>query len=495
MFTESFFALSKSGLRATTLPQLHDTQSSKSNSILLDMPLDSFLPKSLLADTLLPMPEVTEFDIVRHISTLATRNMSVDTNFYPLGSCTMKYNPKRNETFAANSAFLGLHPYQNDDTVQGQLAIFFDLQQMLAEIAGLHAVSLQPAAGAHGELTALLVAAAYFQDNNANDFAKRKTILIPDSAHGTNPASAAFAGFTTQQVKSNSDGCIDIDDLQSKLGPHCAAMMITNPNTLGLYERNIRTICKMVHDVGALIYMDGANMNAIAGIVRPGDFGADMMHFNVHKTFSTPHGAGGPGAGPIAVRDFLAPFLPAPIVCKSDSDTKTIYALKNPEKSIGKVRTFFGSSAVLNRTWFYLKTLGPDGLRQMAEGAVLNANYLLALVKHFMNVPFGDRCLHEFVASGANEKLNKGVTTLDIAKRIIDFGIHPPTIYFPLLVSEAIMIEPTETEKKETLEKFAEVLKTILEEQPEILRSAPNNKSCSRPDEVAAVKNAQFVIH
>ncbi len=473
---ETLFVQSKSGNRATVFPPC-DVPANK--------PLDALFPEELLAEKELPLPELSELDIVRHFTNLAMRNMSVDTNFYPLGSCTMKYNPKRNEAFSSSPKLLGLHPYQPESTAQGQLEIFFELQQMLAEIAGLPAVSLQPAAGAHGELTALLVAEKYFKERGE----KRTTVLIPDGAHGTNPASAAFAGYQTVEIKSDAGGFVDLADLQSKLNAQTAVFMITNPNTLGIFEKNIRQICAAVHTVGGLVYLDGANMNAIAGIARPGDFGADMMHYNVHKTFSTPHGAGGPGAGPIAVRDFLAPFLPTPVVVKKGGE----YRLETPSKTIGKVRTFFGSTAILNRTWFYLRTLGAEGVRSMTKNSVLNANYLLSLLKDSIDVPYGDRCMHEFVASSAKLKAEKGITTMDVAKRLLDFGFHAPTVYFPMLVKEAMMIEPTETENKRTLDLFAVTLKKILAEDSQYLHDAPYTTGVSRPDEVAAAKKPVLV--
>ena len=479
---DSIFVQSKPGNRATRFPVI-DVPNQK--------PLDAVIPPKHLAGTPVPLPELAEIDIVRHFSNLPMQNMSVDTHFYPLGSCTMKYNPKRNEVFAASPKLLGLHPYQPESTLQGQLEMLYELQQMLGEIAGLPAVSLQPAAGAHGEFTALLVAAKYLRtkQNDPNAPLERTHVLIPDGAHGTNPASAALAGFQTIEIKSNEKGLVDLDDLASKLSGKTAVFMITNPNTLGIFETNIRKICEMVHNVGGLVYLDGANMNAIAGVARPGDFGADMMHYNVHKTFSTPHGAGGPGAGPIAVRDFLAPFLPGPIVTKTAENR---YALSTPPQTIGQVRTFFGSTAILNRAWFYLRTLGADGVKNATENAVLNANYMLAKLKGVIDVPFGDRCMHEFVASSAKLKTEKGISTMDIAKRLLDFGFHAPTIYFPLIVKEAMMIEPTETENKRTLDLFVETIKRIITEDAAFLHDAPHTTAISRPNEVAAAKTPKL---
>jgi glycine dehydrogenase subunit 2 len=444
-------------------------------------PLDELLPPDAIASQPLPLPELSEPEVVRHFVNLSTKNMSADTNFYPLGSCTMKYNPKRNERLAAQPGMADLHPYQPESTVQGMLALLHQAQHMLAEIAGLPAVSLQPAAGAQGEMAALLVAAAYFRDRRE----KRTTVLIPDAAHGTNPASAAMAGFAALSVKSSKDGFVDLDDLAAKLNRETAVFMITNPNTLGLFEPNIAQIARRVHDAGGLVYLDGANMNAILGITRPGDFGADLMHFNPHKTFSGPHGGGGPGAGPIAVTAALAPFLPTPIVVKRGDGYHLDF---DRPKSIGRVRAFFGNVGVLVRMFCYIRSHGPDGLRRIAEDAVLNANYLLSQVKRAIPVPHGDRCLHEFVASAAKLKTERDVSAMDLAKRLLDYGFHAPTVYFPLIVREAMMIEPTETESKATLDAFARALNEIVGESVEILHEAPHRTPICRPDEVAAAR-------
>jgi len=444
--------------------------------------VDELLPQNAISSSPLRLPELSEPDVIRHFVNLSTYNMSVDTHFYPLGSCTMKYNPKRNERLASMPGIVDLHPYQPDSTIQGLLGLLHQAQHMLAEIAGLPAVSLQPAAGAHGELTALLVAAAYFRDIGQ----KRSVILIPDGAHGTNPASAAMAGFDVVPVKSNSQGLVDIEDMSAKLNDKTAVFMITNPNTLGLFDREIARISKMVHDAGGLVYLDGANMNAILGITRPGDFGADLMHYNPHKTFSGPHGGGGPGAGPIAVSEKLGPYLPVPIVVK---DGKGYHLNFNRPKSIGRVRSFFGNVGVLIRMYCYIRTHGPDGLRQVAENAVLNANYLLAKVKHFLPIPNGERCMHEFVASASKLKVEKDISAMDIAKRLLDYGYHAPTAYFPLIVREALMIEPTETESRATLDAFAEALFRITEEPSDLLHDAPHTTPISRPDEVLAARN------
>jgi glycine dehydrogenase subunit 2 len=468
--TGLIFDLSRPGRRSAILPAC-DVPPTPTDSI----------PESSRACGRLPLPELAEIDVVRHFTNLSNRNMCIDTNFYPLGSCTMKYNPKRNERLAGLPGFANVHPYQVDHSLQGMLELLFEMQRMLGEIAGLPSVSLQPAAGAHGEFTALLVAAKYFRERLED----RAEILVPDSAHGTNPASAALAGFAIKQVRSNGQGLVDLDDLRAKLSPRTAVFMITNPNTLGLFDSQIDQIAAMVHGVGALMYLDGANMNAILGRTRPGDFGIDMMHYNPHKTFSGPHGGGGPGAGPIAVGEKLTPYLPTPIVVKEGDR----YRLEEDRpRSIGRVRSFFGNVGVLVRAYAYIRTYGGEGLRAVAENAVLNANYLLALVKDFLPVPHGDRCMHEFVASLKELQQTRGVRTMDVAKRLLDFGYHAPTIYFPLVVAEALMIEPTETESKETLEAFAATLRGILDESVESLQGAPHTLAISRPDEVRAAR-------
>ena len=454
--TQLLFEQSRPGCQAVRMPECD----------VPDRPVEELLPADAVASSPPPLPELTEPDLVRHFVNLSTLNMSVDAHFYPLGSCTMKYNPKRNESLSSMPGLLNLHPYQPQKTLQGMLEILYRLQEMLAEIAGLEAVSLQPAAGAHGEMTSLFVAAAYFRDTRQD----RSVVLIPDGAHGTNPASAAMAGFKTVQVKSTPQGFVDLDDLRSHLDEKTAVFMITNPNTLGLFDGQIGEITRLVHEAGGLVYLDGANMNAILGVTRPGDFGADMMHFNPHKTFSTPHGGGGPGAGPIAVTRQLAPYLPAPIVVQDENG----YRLDcDRSKSIGRVRSFFGNTGVLLRTYCYLRTHGADGLARVSQDAVLGANYLLSRVKHILPVPHGDRCMHEFVATASKLKTDRNVTAMDIAKRLLDHGFHAPTVYFPLIVREALMIEPTETESKATLDAFAEALFRITEEPDDTLHDAP----------------------
>jgi glycine dehydrogenase subunit 2 len=469
--TQLLFELSHPGRHGTSLPEV-------------DVPTRSvheLLPAESLAESPPSLPELAEPDVVRHFSNLSTLNMSVDTHYYPLGSCTMKYNPKRNERLASLAGLMHLHPYQPEETLQGILQILYELQQMLGEISGLPAVTLQPAAGAHGELTALMVAAAHFREIGE----PRTKVLAPDSAHGTNPASARMAGFETVTVKSLPDGLVDMEDLRAKLDDQVAVFMITNPNTLGLFDPHVTEVADLVHRLGGLIYLDGANMNAILGITRPGDFGADMMHFNPHKTFSGPHGGGGPGAGPVCVQEKLAAYLPEPTVT---FDGERYAFSKDRPKSIGRVRSFFGNVGVLLRAYFYIRSHGPDGLRAVSENAVLNANYLLSRVRHFLPVPQGDRCMHEFVASAAKLKKEKGISAMDVAKRLLDYGFHAPTVYFPMTVPEAIMVEPTETESKQTLDAFAETLFRITEEPLELLHEAPHTTLVSRPDEVQAAR-------
>lgn len=469
--TRLLFELSKSGRRSAVLPPC-DVPA---------RPLAELMPSASLATCPPPLPELAEPDVVRHYTNLSTLNMSVDTHFYPLGSCTMKYNSKRNERMAALPGLADLHPYQSEPSLQGLLELLFVLQEMLAEISGLPAVSLQPAAGAHGELSALMVAAAHFRELGE----RRTKVLAPDSSHGTNPASASMAGFESVTVKSNAAGYVDLYDLRAKLSDQTAVFMITNPSTLGLFDRQVPQIAEMVHARGGLIYLDGANMNAILGITRPGDFGADMMHFNPHKTFSGPHGGGGPGAGPICVTERLGPLLPAPVIARDGNR----YRLDDDRpRSIGRVRSFFGNVGVLVRAYCYIRTHGPEGLRRVSENAVLNANYLLSRIKHILPVPQGDRCMHEFVATASKLKREKGISAMDIAKRLLDYGFHAPTVYFPLTVPEALMIEPTETESKETLDAFTEALFRITEESPDLLHEAPHSTAISRPDEVQAAR-------
>ena len=473
--TQLIFELSTTGRNGVVLPEC-------------DVPtrdVDQLVPASLLQSDCPPLPEVTEPEVIRHFTNLSTLNMSVDTHFYPLGSCTMKYNPKRNERIAGWDGFAQLHPYQSESSLQGMLRLLSELQQMLGEISGLPAVSLQPAAGAHGELAALMVASAFFKQRGEN----RTKVLAPDSAHGTNPASARMAGFDFITIRSQADGRVDLEHLKENLGDETAVFMITNPSTLGLFDDQVQRIADLVHEVGGLIYLDGANMNAILGVTRPGDFGADMMHYNPHKTFSGPHGGGGPGAGPICVTETLRPYLPSPTVSFCN-ESKTYYLDEGSEDSIGRVRSFFGNVGVLVRAYCYIRTHGPDGLKRVSETAVLNANYLLSRVKEFLDIPHGDRCMHEFVASAAPVKEATGLKqpAMDIAKRLLDYGFHPPTVYFPLTVPEGLMMEPTETESKQTLDAFADTLRTIVQETAETLHHAPHTTIIRRPDEVMAAR-------
>ncbi|MBN2582247.1 MAG: aminomethyl-transferring glycine dehydrogenase subunit GcvPB [Planctomycetes bacterium] len=469
----SIFEKSQPGQRAVVFPAS-------------DVPTSGpVLPDNLLRRRKARLPEVAERSVVRHISILSKENFSVDCNFYPLGSCTMKYNPRVNEQLSGLPEFTGVHPYQFDEDCQGTLAVLWQLQEMLKEITGLSGVSLQPAAGAHGELTAMLMFAAWFRDRGE----QRTTILVPDSAHGTNPASAAIAGFKIVQVRSNDRGLIDLDDLRNKLNKSVAGMMLTCPNTLGLFESDVGEVARLLHEVGAKLYIDGANLNAILGVTRPGDWGADAIHINTHKTLSTPHGGGGPGAGPIAVAAELEPFLPVPVVERNETG---VFRLSTKRlKTIGRVRSFLGQTGVLLRAYCYLRSLGPKGLRKVADNAVLNARYLQSKCPKDFASPYGGDCMHEFVLSATPLKKAHSVRALDIAKRLIDYGIHPPTVYFPLIVDEAMMIEPTETERRRTLDRFAEVLGEIVAEaqaDPDKLHDAPHTTSVSRVDEVRAAR-------
>ncbi len=433
------------------------------------------------------LPEVTEVDIARHYEHLAGVNFGVDSGFYPLGSCTMKYNPKVDEVACRMPGFAGVHPYQAESTVQGVLELMYGLQESLAEVAGLPAVTLQPAAGAHGEFTGLMCIRAY---HTANGDARRR-VIIPDSAHGTNPATVAMCGYEVTTIPSDECGGIDLDALHAALGPDVAALMLTNPNTLGLFDDNILEITRMVHGAGALAYCDGANLNAILGKARPGDMGFDALHINLHKTFATPHGGGGPGAGPVAVSDALAPFLPGPVVTPAED----AFTLVMPSRSIGRVRSFHGNVGVLVRAYAYIRALGAAGLVDVSEQAVISANYLKERLKGAYDLPYDRPCMHEFVLSGRRQKRENGVRTLDIAKRLLDYGVHPPTIYFPLIVEEAIMIEPTETESLETLDAFAAAMLAIAEEaasDPAALHDAPTTTPVRRLDEARAVKQPEL---
>ena len=425
---------------------------------------------------------LSEVEVIRHYTWLSRRNFGVDLGFYPLGSCTMKYNPKINEEMAKLEGFSLIHPLQPESTVQGALQLMFELEKMLCEICGFERFSLQPAAGAHGELTGIMIIQAYFRKKGE----KRTKSLVSDSAHGTNPASVSMCGFEAVEVKSDSEGNIDLNDLKEKMDENVAGIMVTNPNTLGLFDSNIERVCEIVHKKGGLVYGDGANMNAMLGICRPKELGVDVMHLNLHKTFSTPHGGGGPGGGPVGVVKKLVEFLPVPLVEKEEER----YKFAEPgENSVGKVRSFYGNFVVMVKAFTYLKAIGASGCREVAEIAVLNANYLKEKLKPHFKLPFDRVCQHEFVLS--DEGLPNGVTTNDVAKRLIDYGFHPPTVYFPLIVKGAIMIEPTETESRETLDKFAEAMIKIrkeAEENPEIVKGAPHLMPVKRLDAVKAAR-------
>jgi glycine dehydrogenase subunit 2 len=433
------------------------------------------------------LPEVPEFELIRHFTELSTRNFGVDTGFYPLGSCTMKYNPRVNERLVTLPGFASLHPHQEEDGAQGALELEWRLERILEEVTGLDAVSLQPAAGSQGELTGLMLVRAYFDDEGEGE--QRRKVVIPDTAHGTNPASVTMAGYELTHVKTDERGNIDVEDLRAKVDEHTAALMLTNPSTLGLFDENIEEIERIFHGAGALMYYDGANLNAVCGISRPGDMGFDIVHINLHKTFSQPHGGGGPGGGPIAVRAMLEPFLPFPALARDDDGTFRL-DFDRP-KSIGKVRGFTGPFGVFVRSYAYMRVYGPR-LREMSEAAVLNANYVLARLKDAYDLPFDRLCMHEFVISARSLKRDHGITALDVAKRLMDYGFHPPTVYFPLIVPEALMIEPTETETKETLDAFCDAMLAIAREaaeSPELLKEAPHSRPVKRLDEVRAAKN------
>jgi glycine dehydrogenase subunit 2 len=438
------------------------------------------------------LPEIAEPDLLRHFTELSSRNFGIDTGFYPLGSCTMKHNPRVNERLAALPGFRDLHPLDEEARAQGALRLCFELQEALAEITGLDAVSLQPAAGSQGELTGLLLMHAYFGDRGED--AQRRKIVIPDTAHGTNPASVTMAGYELTPVQTDARGNVDVEDLRAKVDEHTAGLMLTNPSTLGLFDENIEEIARIFHEVGALMYYDGANLNAVCGISRPGDMGFDIVHINLHKTFSQPHGGGGPGGGPITVTSRLEPYLPVPAIVRDGDEYRLDY---DRPKSIGKVRGFYGPFGVFVRSYAFIRAYGPK-LREMSEVAVLNANYLLARLREAYELPFDRLCMHEFVLSARRFKREHGVSALDVAKRLMDYGFHPPTIYFPLIVPEALMIEPTETEAKETLDAFADAMLEIAREadgQPELLKEAPHGTPVGRLDEVKAAKRAVVRYH
>lgn len=453
----------------------------------LDVPeadLDDLLPPEYIRTEEPNLPEVAELDIMRHYTELSTHNHGVDSGFYPLGSCTMKYNPKINEDVARLPGFAHLHPLQAEESTQGAMALMYDLQEHLQEITGMDTVTLQPAAGAHGEWTGLMMIRAYHE---ANGDLKRTKVIVPDTAHGTNPASATVAGLETVTVKSDQKGLVDLEHLKTLVGPDTAALMLTNPNTLGLFEENILEMAEIVHNAGGKLYYDGANLNAVMAKARPGDMGFDVVHLNLHKTFTGPHGGGGPGSGPVGVKSELIPFLPKPVLIKTD---KGFVFDEDRPQSIGRVKPYFGNFGINVRAYTYIRTMGPDGLKKVTENAVLNANYMMRKLAPYFDLPYDRYCKHEFVLSGRRQK-KLGVRTLDMAKRLLDFGYHPPTIYFPLNVEEGMMFEPTETESKETLDLFIETMIQIakeVEEDPEIVQEAPHTTVVKRLDETKAAR-------
>lgn len=469
------FELSKPGRKGYSLPK----------NELSDYSIAQ-LPENLLRQEAPVLPEVDELTVVRHYTNMSNNNFGVDTGFYPLGSCTMKYNPKINEEMAAHPQFTALHPLQNVETVQGALSAYYQLQRSLSEIAGMAEFTLNPFAGAHGELTGLMVIRRYHESRGD---AKRTKIIVPDSAHGTNPASAAVCGLDVVEVKSKPDGRVDVEDLKPLLDDTIAGMMMTNPNTLGLFENNIAEIAKLVHDCGGLMYYDGANLNPMLGKCRPGDIGFDVMHINLHKTFSTPHGGGGPGSGPIGVREGLEQFLPNPrVTCEFDEDGMVDYKIEMGEESLGCISGFLGNFGVMMRALAYIVTLGSDNLKWVGPLATLNANYIKESLKDCYELPIEGVCKHEFVFDGLKDK-STGVTTLDVAKRLLDYGYHAPTIYFPLLFHQALMIEPTESESKETLDGFIAVMRKIAQEaaeNPELVKTAPHSTPVHRLDDTKA---------
>ena len=453
----------------------------------LDVPAQPLPPKEHLRSDL-ELPEVSEGEVVRYFTHLSQMNFSVDTHFYPLGSCTMKYNPKINDELAQLSGLSQIHPLQPEETVQGALKLMHQLQGYLSEIVGMEVSSLATMAGAQGELAGMLMIRAHHLSRGDVD---RKVVLVPDSAHGTNPASATMAGFRVVTIPSDGHGNMDMDALKGACNPELAGLMLTLPNTLGLFETNILEICRAVHEAGGLVYGDGANMNALLGRAKLGELGFDVLHLNLHKTFSTPHGGGGPGAGPVCAGPLLAPFLPSPVVERNtDEEGKETYRLTTPEHTIGKVAAFHGNFGVLVRAYAYIRSLGTTGLLETSGNAVIGANYILTQLKDDYHLPYDRSCMHEVVLSARDQRA-KGVRALDIAKRLIDYGIHPPTMYFPLIVEEALMIEPTETESKETLDNFIQVMKTIAKEvldSPDVVKEAPHHTPNSRLDEARAAR-------
>jgi glycine dehydrogenase subunit 2 len=471
------FELSKEGRRGVELPAC-------------DVPLtrlEDALPANIIRKDL-PLPELTEPIVMRHFTHLSQRNYSIDAGFYPLGSCTMKYNPRLHEDAARLGGFARLHPYAPQELAQGALRVIFEMQEMLSEIAGMDACTMQPAAGAHGELLGLMLIKAYHQAHSNDEI--KSTILVPEAAHGTNPASAARCGYKTVSIRSDELGRVDMAHLRTLVNENVAGLMLTNPNTLGLFETSIQEISALVHSVGGLMYCDGANMNALVGRARPGDMGFDVMHYNLHKTFSSPHGGGGPGSGPVAVKKMLEPFLPVPHVVKAN-DGPYSFDYDRP-LSIGKIHSYYGSFMAYMRAYLYILYYGRENLRQISENAVLNANYIRAGLQEKLDVAYPGLCMHECVFSAKKQVKANGIKAYDIAKRMMDYGYHPPTIYFPLIAPEALMIEPTETESKETLDEFITAMLSIIREaaeEPELLRNAPTKTPVRRLDEATAARN------
>ncbi|NFG95601.1 glycine dehydrogenase subunit 2 [Clostridium sporogenes] len=473
-YNKVIFELSSEGRKGYRLPDLD----------VPEVELSKLLPKNLLREDEIDLPEVSEVDVVRHYTALSNKNYTVDNGFYPLGSCTMKYNPKINEDMAVLSGFSKIHPLQDENISQGALELMYDLKTRLCEITGLDDFTLQPAAGAHGEYTGLLIIKAYHEKRGDT---KRTKIIVPDSAHGTNPASASVAGFDIVEIKSGEDGRVSIEELKKVLNDEIAGLMLTNPSTLGLFEKDIKLISELVHEAGGLLYYDGANLNAIMGIARPGDMGFDVCHLNMHKTFSTPHGGGGPGSGPVGVKKHLAKFLPVPTVEKEND--KFILDYNRPD-SLGKIRSLYGNFGVMVKAYTYILTMGKEGLKAASKNAVLNANYIKESLRDYYNIGKDDICKHEVILSTLKENPHH-IATLDIAKRLIDYGVHPPTVYFPLIIEEALMIEPTESESKETVDEFIDAMKKIAveaKENPELLHEAPVNAPVRRLDQVKAAR-------
>jgi len=474
-YEKVIFELSKEGRVGYRLPQDDFT----------GLEAGDLFPEELKRGNKAELPEVSENQVVRHYTNLSNKNFGVDTGFYPLGSCTMKYNPKINDEIAGMSGFTCIHPLQPEESAQGAMALLYDLEEKIAEITGMDAVSLQPAAGAHGELTGMMMVKAYHEARNDS---KRTKIIVPDAAHGTNPATASMCGFEIVEVPSDQTGGVDVEALKAVLNDEIAGLMLTNPSTLGLFEKNIEEIAALIHEAGGLLYYDGANLNAIMGKTRPGDMGFDIVHLNLHKTMSTPHGGGGPGAGPVGVKARIADFLPKPVIVKEEENYRFDY---DRPLSIGKMKGFYGNFSVLVRAYTYILTMGAEGLKAASEMAVLNANYMQARLKEDYVLPFDTICKHEFVLDGLKGTSELDVTTLDVAKRLLDHGYHPPTIYFPLIVHNALMIEPTETESLETLEAFCDAMIEIAKEaktSPELLKNAPTQTVIRRVDEVRAAR-------